>query len=625
MPERPIRINVEGMPGLAPLAPGKYHDDGTYPVTRSVLGVPHVFIDDRDVTYLRGERAVIQEWTLVEPGGEDTAVVGLPQVSPFDTLGETGGELDFIGADRDLEIVIVGEGATPGVFDGTQHSVWNGILVSDETHTTEDSVLMEWHAKGLLIGQASAQQHRVVNVMPPTDIGTVIPAALNALASRRFNPIAAVTTGIMTRERGAETDKVWDYVQDLLSTAWTDDGRQWTIERTGPRSYALVLKDNTTIDYTIEAGTRGVSASLSRDASQKYNVIWARGVGPDGYAWRGMVYPDFLLGAFDADALNGAFRRPLIWDPKVSDGRWEDDGLPAAEYDPNVEMQATELNFPVGIIKDVAYLDAQRQLARDENAGVTGTITMRTDPGEGARFLMPAGANLSYRNFRGGDFATGFAPFLLRAAQVRVNLPDHEVTLTVDSRQRDAMTLSSIIERDREASLDPARRPGNVNRRSRQEPDLAIEFDGECGGHIVPVHSVPGGVWKVFPRPLSQVNRIVKIDYHATVRYALVLFGAEVTPAFLATNIGNPLASDDPLAPHIDALEAAGLIEGWGKQGDALGYWPGQQSTGASFNGKFIETNTIEYVSAHPPWVWVCEWAEVTGNMSGFIYPAVNT
>jgi hypothetical protein len=391
----------------------------------------------------------------------------------------------------------------------------------------------------------------------------------------------------------------------------------------------MVLKDNETIEYTLEAGTRGVTADITRDAASKYNVIWGRGVGPDGYSWRGTVYPDFLLDfEFDIDDLSlmdAPHRYPLVFDPKVDDGSLNPTGIPAVEYNPLVERIDVEINYPPNVTKAAAIIDAGRSLFRDENTGAMGTVTLRTDPAEGSRFLIPVGTNLSYRNFRGGDYITDFEPFLFRIAAIRVDLPNGEVQLTVDSRQRDAMTLSSIIARDRDASVDPAKRPGNVNRRSRQEPDIAVEFDGEAGGHIIAAHSLTGGSWKVFPRPLSQINRIVKIDYTCTERFALVLFGAPVDETFCFTYIGNPLAMEDPLAPNIETLEAAGLIEGWGRLDDACGYFPSQESAGASFTGRFVDTNTIEYNSVRGSWVWVCEYAENDATISGFIYPAANT
>jgi hypothetical protein len=112
------------------------------------------------------------------------------------------------------------------VYDGTQHEVWNGILVSDESHINETSADTEWHAKGLLVGQASVQMNRVVDYMPSTDIGTVIPNLLNSVSSKRYEDIDTVVTGIMTLERGSEEDYILDRVQDLEKEVQALDDRE---------------------------------------------------------------------------------------------------------------------------------------------------------------------------------------------------------------------------------------------------------------------------------------------------------------------------------------------------------------------------------------------------------------
>jgi hypothetical protein len=613
------------MPTLADAGGGTYHQANDYPVTETILGVPHFFIQGIDVTYLRGKSTLIREWTLVEPGGEDSASVEFPQVFGMDPRGVEGDELDFFGFDRTMEIVIIEEGATPGVFDGFVHSVWCGLIAADQTHMTEDATTTELQGVGLLIGPAMAQQHRPLNYMESTDIGTVIPDVLNALTSRKFDPIAYVTTGIMTRELGAETDKVWDYVQDLLSTAWTEDAQQWTIRRAGAGEYEMVLKDNTTVDYQVEAGTPGISSELSAEHTQKITTIWGRGVGPDGYSWRGNVFPDFLLGEYDEDALDGRFRFPLItWGP-VDDGSLNPTGEPHPDYDPGVERYDREINFPRGLTKAQAYSDAERILDREIQNFAAGPMTLRSDLAipdaevgpANSRFLMQAGANITYANYYPRS------DFLFRCSQVRVDLQRLEVELLVDSRQRDVMTLSQIYERNRFASEDPARRPGNVNRVSRQERDVVFEYDGEATGGIIPDHEVTGGAWFIFPRPLSGAGRIVRLSYWCESRFALALFGAPITPSELAALVPDPLASEDPFAAESEALNDAGIIEGWGRQGDACGYHPGQESAGDPFTGFLLDTNTIEYNSARQPWVWVCEWVESTATMSGQIYPDV--
>jgi hypothetical protein len=90
--------------------------------------------------------------------------------------------------------------------------------------------------------------------LDPTDIGTLIPDEMNATPSRRFAPFAKVSTGIVSRQRGSTQQSRWQWSTDQLATAVRDDGKQWTIQSTGPKSFALVLKDTTTLHWTVTAG-----------------------------------------------------------------------------------------------------------------------------------------------------------------------------------------------------------------------------------------------------------------------------------------------------------------------------------------------------------------------------------
>ena len=81
------------------------------------------------------------------------------------------------------------------------------------------------------------------------------------------------------------------YCQELLATATTTGGGQWTIARTGRRTYAMQLKDQTTITWTVRTGQPGVQANLKLDSSTAVNRIYGRGIAPNGYAWAGWVYP----------------------------------------------------------------------------------------------------------------------------------------------------------------------------------------------------------------------------------------------------------------------------------------------------------------------------------------------
>jgi hypothetical protein len=187
------------------------------------------------------------------------------------------------------------------------------------------------------------------------------------------------------------------------------------------------------------------------------------------------------------------------------------------------------------------------------------------------------------------------------------------------------MTLSAVMERDRDSKVDPNRRPGNVNRRSRAATDTVVEFDGESGAGIIPRHALYGGLWTVIRIPVSQVGRIAEIDVRTSgpaSRFAFALFGAPIQPSHLARYVGNPLASDSPFESHADLLiDRFGWIDAWGSQGDAAGYGHGAEGSSA-LTGRLIDTGGLEFVSKKSPWVWVAEYAATSTFIQGRIFPA---
>lgn len=690
-----LRVEAHWMPALTPDSAGRVHSAGDYPVITGWLGTPHLWIAGVDVTYFRGVPTVIGRWGDALPGGDTTLSIELPQITPWDTPGV--GDLAWLHAGASVELDIVESG-------GTRHREFTGFLVSDNSGVGEGRLVSTWHAQGVLLA-ADLVGHKVPTYLDPTDVGTLVADALGRVVSRRYADIVPVTTGILSRQRGAYGDTEWQYVRGLLATAWTTAGRQWTIApTTTPGRFVLVLKDDPTgaPDWTVTAGAPGVDVDLTADSAETTNVIYGRGVGPDGYAWAGWCYPNLSpddaplfcftdpgrvirRGYADTDAetdsgtgvsdwqrrmatlgyavtvtgvfaaadesacraiqtargllidgrvgpqtwaatfdvgshggdLKGAYRRPLAIDPRVDPWLYAANGATVGAnptYDPTVIRRERDIDYGAGITKGEATVSAARDLARSLDPGWSGTITLTTDPREGSRWLIRSGDVVRLLGFRGADHG-------LLVAETDKDLRSHMVRLTVDSKARDALTLAQILERDSSSRADPARRPGALSRRSRQEQDMAVEFDSEAGGGVIPRFAVYGGLWSVIRIPVSQVGRLAKVDMTAGAKFALAVFGTEITPADLTRMVGNPLSSTSPFDAHADELADAGLIEAWGQSGDACGYWPGKE--GASpFTGRMLDTGGVEYVSARPPWVWVAIYAASSTYIEGRLWPA---
>lgn len=684
---------------LVPDAAGRVRAKaGDYTVTGGAVGTPHLIVDGVDVTYFRGIPTPPPSFETAQPFGDVSASLSFPQITPLDQPGS--GDLAWLRHEAPVEILL-------RRTDGTVTRLWAGHLITDDTGHDQASSEQDWQAHGALY-QASLQGHRVPITLDPTDIGSVIPAALNGVVSRRYPAIPRTATGIVTTQRGSYTDSELAYCQELLATAWTQDERQWTLaKRAGTdRSYQLQLKDRATIQWTITTGTPGVELRLSRDTTSVVRCIYGRGVRSDGYSWAGWVWPSLLsddapdypftdpdlsivqgmtdastssgtgvttwqqravelgytiavdgaYGTADADVarqiqrrygllvdgvvgpqtwaatfavgshagdLSGAFRMPLAVDQRCEPNRYATNGRllganPA--YDPQVLRIEREIDYGTGIDKATAKADAQRQINRDADPAWIGSITLAVDPREDSRWLIRPGDNLRVLGWQGGTLT-------LHVVGVRADLAGGTVTLDVDEHARDALTLAQIRARNKDSRVDPARRPGNVNRRSRNAQDTVVEYDGESGAGIIPRHAIRQGLWTVVYIPVSQVGHAAKLYFQTdspASKFCIALFASPIEPAHLVDIVGNPLTGSDPFnksEAQADRLDSFGFIEAFGGPGSAAGYWPGSEGQ-TPLSGKLLDTGGFDYVSNRGGWVWVAEYSPVSTFIHGRIWPA---
>ena len=706
--ERPIMRKSLTVPALATV-PGAVLDpatgavrvpDAAYDALEATavveeVGVPHVVFpkvgDINDVTYFRGGITRLLRDRREEPFGDATLSLELPQITSMDAEADSptnDSPFNWTRNRANVEIVL-------RKSDGTiRRGVWTGHVVSHDTGNDESSTKKELTAVGSM-WQASTDVHKVPNILDPTDVGKLVPGALNDVASRRYPVIPNVSTGINSTQRGSWSDSQMAYAQALLGTAWTGAGRQWTVaKKEGTRrTYEMRLK-KATPEWTVTNGARGVSVDLTRDGAAVRNVIYGHGVSDDGNTWANTKYPNLRtddaplypgtlmgLGAtgagvtlwqrrvselgypiavdgtissgdvqtikaiqrkygltvdgvigpqtwaatFDVGAnggdLRGVTRLPLAADPRTQRWLYNANGSiagPNPAYDKNVIIYADDVDFGAGTTKAQGVESAQQIVDRESEPGLTGRITLTSDPREGSRLLIPPGDKITLVGYEQGDR-------VLHVTAVERDWQNLEVTLEVDEKSRDAMTWAQIRARNKEARRDPARRPGNVNRRSRAEVDQVVPFDGDSGAGRIPRHALYGGLWTVIRIPVSEAGRVAKIDVTTSgpaCKFALALFGAPIQPAHLVRYVGDPLASDDPFGPNAAILEDRfGLIEGWGQQGQAAGYGRGSEGSSA-LTGQLIDTGGFEYVSAKAPWVWVAEYAASSCYISGRIYPA---
>lgn len=359
---------------------------------------------------------------------------------------------------------------------------------------------------------------------------------------------------------------------------------------------------------------------------QEYFGIQVDGVvGPQTWAACFPQYP--------ANALAGAFRLPLAYDPKVMPRLFRADGSDAGPnpvYDHTVLRVETDINYGSGVSKADARRSAKAQLARDYPAGWTGTITLTMDPDNGSMFDIQAGQNIRLAGWGDADGV------LLHISQVQYDPMNESVALTVDQKARDLSTLVQIQQRNREVVTNPMRLPwGGVPRKSQVVSDTVVPYDGESAGGVIKKTALIGGLWVYVDVPVSTMGQVAKLELvtDPPVQFSVAFFGnTNVTPSDLIAHVGDPLAArTDGFGPY-DRLEEdfpwMGWLESFGGPGQAAGYGSGYQDspytpgTATPLTGKLFSSAGWQYLSSNPPFLRVFFWSPSSSSISGRIYPA---
>jgi hypothetical protein len=255
--------------------------EGDDTVIREVIGYPQLWIGGRNVTYLRDTPTVVRRWESEVPFGDTAAAFEFPQLNPWDADGV--GDLDFLTKDAPVAVGIADD-------EGNVRRVWSGFLDARGNGIGEGEDYAR-EAKGTLW----AAMHTVREPFPftqPIDIGILIARTLNEVTSKRWADMPETPIGIVTLTRGSRDQKHFEYVQELLSEAWTDDGRQWTLYEPAPGVFALMIKPlPSTVHATVAYGTPGVEIDLRVDESTRVDAVYARAIAPNKGGWANMFYP----------------------------------------------------------------------------------------------------------------------------------------------------------------------------------------------------------------------------------------------------------------------------------------------------------------------------------------------
>lgn len=473
-------------------------------------------------------------------------------------------------------------------------------------------------------------------------------------------------SGLSTRNTGAWQNALTGFVQDLLTVMITRQGdgakpgNQWTIRHyrrgeslpagtdrhnksirgstSAGRQPVLLVRDRfADADFTLQLGAFGVKVDLDRDYTQAVDVIFGDGTDLDGQTWRNATIS--TNGARTTYAPLAAERAVYPYTAAKRDSK----KLPLEGY----------TKYGNGFSLEDGISIAAQQLALQMNPGWQGTIELKVDPSSDlSRWDIHSGMVVSLLGFMG----TGADGVKFHIAQAKHSPELGTVTLTVDTRFRDLLTVEESIARTRDP-LTPVKML-QVNKASVMIDDVQAPWDYSAGSGFVPTkskdffkqkhaddpfpyvastrrfppsvypHYYAGPLHSSAPRSIGRwygpvqiltsardtiartefvcvdyYGRPKKIPFHVSIYYVNVTVTAmphldgEWSPY-----LNNAFERVDPATGfQVNPLlwPDNSFIIGWGNKVDGKfdrpGFWPGNEASGAPPTGVFADDSTWQY------------------------------
>jgi len=444
-----------------------------------------------DVTFFRGAPTDIGTLTFADPFGPTTAQFTFPSITQKERAGT--GDMKWLVPNSDVDVLYFD--LNTGEYADW---AWEGYIISEDI-TEEGRAITCKGAFFQLDNFLAAPQYPqqpipyellIQDAFDPAGNPSLRTRALTTTFPEgwtevvpRFNKdtpwylkpwgVAAGQrwTGITSRSTGSWEPKLTGFVQTLLSVMFTADGGQWTIRHKRGRQPTLLvrkaLRYPTDDTYVVDVGAHGVKISASRDFSQSVNVVYAQGQDLAGTQFSGQQV---------ANDGSTTFYEPFAALPTV---------YPATDTNarliPHMMRKESLLQLPQGVDAIAARDIAATQVRKHVDPGFTGSIELQVDPMRrgvaSTRFLIRAGDTILARGLMGTDV-------LFHVSQATINAKDGSVSLTVDSKFRDTLTVSEVMARTRDA-LDPVRQL-QAGRFSVTVQDMVKPWSYSEGSGVIP-------------------------------------------------------------------------------------------------------------------------------------------
>lgn len=637
-----------------------------------------------DVTDFRGMPTRIDNYSFTDPFSDSLAQLTFPQVSGYDDLAgpdvgswmtdESSVDIYWVPAIAGSEIVDPVTNLLARTY-GTPQIVWEGFVASFAIDQTSNGSQLVVQCTGALL---QLDRYLSKPAFPPRPVTYESMIAKEFSPERRpnlrtkpllirwpdawakkmpagtpnmYTPLGAAVgeriTGYSSRDTGTWDRSLTGFMQSLLAVMFTQEdsgvtpGDQWTIRKEDGRQPVLEVRSRfRQPDFEVWFGQVGVSFSdLTHDSTQKANVYYGEGVSLDGTNWRNAVISD--------DGSNTDYA-PLAWSPTV----YPSTDNPA--FDKSRMVYETYQRFGSGFDQSAAINTSRKQLSRDLDPGWVGGMTLKIDPSDTlSRWQVRAGMTVLVKGFIG----TGETGLSFHIAEAVHSPEEGSVTLKIDTKYRDLLTLEEVIARTRDP-LTPSKQL-QVNRRQVLVEDIIAPWDYTAGSGYMPKASValfrhnavshvypyaalakayppkhypqyyvrvkgqtasPNGRWAIFPVLTSQKGTIRRTEIHAfdingnllAARFHLSLYYTNITVsampmsggqhspffpgAFESTQPnGQPWPAGNFLAPD------PSIVIGWGNNDQPAGYSPGSFSNGNPVTGSLVDEASWSFDNINNP------------------------
>lgn len=472
-----------------------------------------------DVTYFRGVPTVIQNWAIQDPFGPSSCTLTFPAATMYEPVGVGYAGTSFLGQGVNYDITWTGP--LPAGYPFTRW-VWEGFSTSIEysevgiTLTLVGAMFQldyylakpEYPLQPIAYETAIRRQflnkpHLRLSPMQfkwPPGWSTIYAATAN------LQPGLVPTgtqegeywSGLVTRDTGSWDPVLTGYLQSLLANWYTETGR-FTLSLYPGRIPILHHRNAVPVDgFTTSAMVvvnllhPGVKVSLTEDWSMAANVFYGQSQSLSGESYSGMkVIGDGLATEYEPLAAQEDVH-PILGPPteaEIAGGNLfleKNTVLNLA-----VMRKEAKLELGQGLNAADAQTVGEFHLVHFSDPGFTGTITLTSDVTLGGvamhRSLILPGMIIALKHFRREDSLTT-SDTLLMVSEASWNGADGTMTLTVDSKSRDKLTVDEVRLRGRDALSIPRMLIGG--RYQPTFPDQLLPWNYAEGSGYIP--SAPG-------------------------------------------------------------------------------------------------------------------------------------